>query len=67
MGALVPGVFPYGPSLDFVDTGDIFERYVYQLGKSGWALTTTFSGGFLPLWGLLFAGALAVSARSLTP
>jgi hypothetical protein len=62
MGALVLGVFPFAPSLDFVGTGDIFERYGYQLGKPGWALTTTFSGGLLPLWGLLFAGVLAASA-----
>ena len=67
MGALVLGVSPYSPSLDFVGTGDIFERYVYQLGIPGWALTTTFSGGFLPLWGLLFAGVLVVSARCLAP
>ena len=49
-GALVLGVFPFAPSLDFVGTGDIFERYGYQLGKPGWIPTTTFSGGLLPFW-----------------
>ncbi|CAN6247668.1 unnamed protein product [Urochloa humidicola] len=62
-GALVSDEIPYGSSLGFVDSGTdvgsfggIIVRYVYQLGKPDWASAPTFSGGLLPLRGLLSAG-----------
>jgi hypothetical protein len=55
------------PSLVFVGTGTnarfsdgFLGRYVYQLVKSGWSFAPTYSGGFLPLWGVLLAGVLGM-------
>jgi hypothetical protein len=56
------------PSLVFFGTGTdagfsdgFLGRYVYQLVKSGWSFAPTFSGDFLPLWGVLLAGVLGMS------
>ena len=56
-----PDRFFYCPSLVLVSAGaGVYDgelwRFVYQLGRPGWCLDPTLSGGLHPLLGVLFSG-----------
>jgi hypothetical protein len=57
--------FFFCPSLVFVGADDgvsgrVLERFGYQLGRPGWCVVTTLSGGLHPLLGSLYTGVLGL-------
>ena len=57
-----PVGFFFCPSLVFVGVGlaEFLGMLVYQLGRSGWFLDPTYSGGLHPLLGVLYTGVLGL-------